>query len=711
MNKYKGKHLIWSAVLLLILMYFSTGARLFSYSLPAIFTNTIVLYITQMVLSVAGIVINRHFFISGFQSIINKAPNMDALVCVGVLTAFIYSTYVAVNNIVYYGNMGEYIGQTDLYYETAALIIVIVSIGKFVEEMAKDKTSNAVNELVNLSPSTAILFTKDGEKEVETASVKVGDIFVLKPGMRVPVDGIVESGTSAVDESSLTGESIPVDKEPGMKVSAATINMSGYLTCRATEVGDNTTFSHIVQMVKDTSSQKVRIEKLSDRISGIFIPGVIVISLITLVCWLVSGSGLGFSLSRAVSVLIISCPSALGLAAPIAIVIGSGIAAKHGILFKTAQAIENTGQTQIVVMDKTGTLTTGEAKVTDIISIVNDMEHRDRLLSIAYSIESKSEHPLAKAICKYANKRYVQSYETGNFEAIPGKGIIADIIINGSSHTIYAGNESFIAQKLLGAQTGDSEQQFDSAFSEITKELVDKGKTPILFATKDGLLGVIAVADEINETGHEAVKALHEKALHVVMVTGDRYATAKAVAQAVGIGSDEVLSEVLPQDKADIVNKLKETGKVAMIGDGINDAPALTCADTGIAIGAGTDVAIDAADVVLVQNDLTSVVDAIRISRRTHTIIRQNLFWTFFYNILGIPLAAGCFYKGFGMVLDPIFCAATMSISSILVVLNTLRLLKFTPSVFDVNNEDDEDPMAIGTTDGDVQDINKEPGV
>lgn len=691
MNKNREKRLILSVVILLILMYFSVGRRIFGYSLPnALMTNPVLLYVIQGVLSMIVMIINGHFFVDGVKSIINKAPNMDALVSVSSLIAFFYSLAVAINGVIYYGNAQEYIGKSDIYFETSALIIVLVSIGRYVEEFAKDRTSDSLKDLISLSPTTAIIMTASGEQEVEIENVCVGDIFILKPGMRVPVDGVVESGTSAIDESSLTGESIPVDKEPGMKVSAATINMSGYLTCRATDVGENTTFSHIIQMVKDASSQKIQIEKLSDRISRVLIPVVVAASLTTLACWLITGVGIGFALSRAIAVLIISCPSALGLAAPIAIVIGSGIGAKHGILFKTAQSIESTGLTQIVVVDKTGTLTTGEAKVTDIISTVNDIEHRDYLLSVAYSLEAKSEHPLAKAICRFAAKRFIEPYETRNFTAIPGKGIVADIVLNGEGHTVYAGNESFIAQKLLGEASDGEGPQFESNFTEVTRMLIDSGKTPIIFATQKGILGIIAVADKINGTSAAAVKALHDESIHVVMVTGDRYATAKAVADAVGIEKDEVLSEVMPQDKADIVNKLKETGRVAMIGDGINDAPALTCADIGIAIGAGTDVAIDAADVVLVQNDLTSAVNAIRLSNKTHAIIRQNLFWTLFYNLVGIPLAAGCFYSVFGWLLGPVFCAAAMSISSIVVVLNAMRLLKFKPYSFESIADDDD---------------------
>ena len=521
------------------------------------------------------------------------------------------------------------------------------------------------------------------EKEVSISEVKVGDTFILKPGMSVPVDGIIESGTSAVNESSLTGESIPVDKEPGMTVSAATINMSGFLTCRATGVGKDTTFSHIVQTVTDAAAGKAPIAKVADKVSGIFIPVVIGLSVITFIAWMVCKMGVGFALSRAISVLIISCPCALGLATPVAVMVGNGVAAKHGILFKTAEALENTGRSQIVVVDKTGTVTTGRPKITDIISTEDDIEHTDLLLSIAYSLEIKSEHPLAKAICDYAKLRYLSPFETTDFEAVPGKGIKANINLNGEIRTIYGGNESYIGAALLGKDNAaDEEIEFENGFSRIIRGLVADGKAPLIFASDAGLLGVIAVADEVREESSRAIEALHNEKIHVCMVTGDRLATAEAVGREVGIGADEVISEVLPEDKAQIIEKLKETGKVAMVGDGINDAPALTCADTGIAIGAGTDVAIDAADVVLIQNNLVSVVDAIRLSKSTLKIIHQNLFWAFAYNLVGIPLAAGCYYKAFGWLLNPMFCAAAMSISSFFVITNALRLFNFKASRF-----------------------------
>lgn len=669
------KKIIVSGVCLLILFFFSTGRRIFGYSLPEfLISNNIILYIVEMILSLIVLIINGNIFANGLKSIIHRAPNMDALVSLGAICSFIYSAAVSVQSLIFYGNMGEYVGESDIYFETAAMIVTLVSVGKLIEEMAKGKTTDAINGLVDLSPKTALLLTPNGEKEVPIEEVKVGDTFILKPGMRIPVDGIIKTGASAIDESSLTGESIPVDKEVGMTVSASTINMSGYLTCMATGVGDNTAFSKIVQMVKDAANGKVEIEKASDKVSTIGIPAVIVLALITFIVWMFTDMGVGFALSRAIAVLIISCPCAMGLATPIAIMAGNSVGARHGILYKTAESLENTGKTQIVVIDKTGTITTGQPKVTDIISTTNDMEHRDLLLKIAYSLESKSEHPLAKAICVYAEKRYVQPLKTRDFVSTPGKGIRANLLLNGKEHTIYAGNEAYISSSLLGTR---GEDPFESDFTVEIKKLVDNGKTPIIFASASGLLGVIAVADEVEEEAKDTITAFHQEDIHVVMVTGDRYATAKAVAEEVGIASSEVLSEILPKDKADIVTNLRKSGKVAMIGDGVNDAPALTCADTGIAIGAGTDVAIDAADVVLIQNRLASAVDAIRISKSTLNIIQQNLFWALIYNIIGIPLAAGIFYRNFGWLLDPMFCALAMTASSIIVVLNALRLFKF----------------------------------
>ena len=687
--------LIVSAVLTLILVYLSIGHSLLNLPFPGFLRNSqMLLFVCQMVLSVLVMIINRNVFISGFSSLFKRNPNMDTLVCLGALAAFIYSAATSVINMIYYKGSEEYIGETELYFGSSAIILTLILVGKFLEELAKGKTSSAVKDLSDMSPKTALILRNGQENEIPIDDVKVGDIFVLKPGMSVPVDGIIESGTSAVNEASLTGESMPVDKEPGMTVSASTINMSGYLTCRATGVGADTAFSKIIRMVSETSSGSAHISKTADRISFIFIPAVIAVALITFAVWMINGAGVGFSLSRAIAVLIVSCPCALGLAAPVAIMAGTSVGSKHGILFKTAQAMESTGRTQIVVMDKTGTLTTGNPKVTDIISTENDIEHRDLLLSIAYALESKSEHPLAKAICSFAEKRFVPVMETSEFEAFPGKGIKACITAGGRKRTVYAGNEAFIGEALLGRK-GEDAEEYDNDFSARIKRLVAEGKTPTLFASDSGMLGVIAVADEIKEGSREAVEALHGEDIHVCMVTGDRLATSEAVGEQVGIENDEVISEVMPDEKATIVEKLKETGRVAMIGDGINDAPALTVADIGIAIGAGTDVAMDAADVVLVQDSLISAVDAIRLSKETLRIIHQNLFWAFFYNVIGIPLAAGCFYRAFGWLLDPMFCAAAMSVSSFFVITNALRLFSFrtTELVPDETDYEDEDVL------------------
>lgn len=672
------KKLIISAILTAVLIYLSTGHALFGLPFPQILReNAVILFALQMILALLVIAVNHRVFASGIASLVHLSPNMDSLVVLGVSAAFIYSTAVSVINLIYYKGADEYIGETDLYFESSAIILTLVLVGKLLEELAKGRTSGALSDLVDMSPKTAILLRKGQEMEVPIEEVKVGDIFVLKPGMSVPVDGVIESGTSAVNESSLTGESMPVDKEPGMIVSASTINMSGHLTCRATGVGKDTAFSRIVQMVTEASEGKAKISRTADRIAAIFIPAVIALSVITFVVWLILGRSIGFSVSRAIAVLIVSCPAALYLAAPAAIMVGNSVGARHGILYKTAQSIENTGKTQIVVVDKTGTLTTGEPKVTDILSIENDVEHRDLLLSIAYALESKSEHPIAKAICAFAQRRFVPVMETTDFKAVPGKGIKAKLIVGGRKRTVYAGSEAFIGEELLGRSEEDA-ADFDNEFSARIKRLVAEGKTPTLFASETGMLGVIAVADEVREGSRAAVSALHREDIHVCMVTGDRLATSEAVGAQVGIEPNEVISDVMPDEKAAIVEKLKETGKVAMIGDGINDAPALMIADAGIAIGAGTDIAMDAADVVLVANSLITAVDAIRLSRQTLLIIRQNLFWAFFYNIIGIPLAAGCYYRAFGWLLDPVFCALAMSISGIFVITNALRLFSFT---------------------------------
>ncbi len=681
------KHLIVSVAVTLILVYLSMGNALFDLPLADFLrSNQILLFAIQLVLTLIVIFINRRYFISGYSSLFHLHPNMDTLVALGATASFVYSITLSVIDLIYYTNAGEYTGETELYFASTALILTFILIGKYLEESARGKTSDALRDLEDMSPKTAILLKRGQEYEVGAGEVKVGDLFVVKPGMSFPVDGIIETGTSAVDESSLTGESMPVDKAPGMNVSASTINLSGYLTCRATNVGEDTSFSKIVRMVSDASSGKAPISNAADRISSLFIPFVIVIAVVTFAVWILAGYGMGFSLARAISVLIVSCPCALGLAGPVALMVGNSVGARHGILYKTAQALENTGRTQIVVVDKTGTLTTGSPKVTDIISTQNDIEHRDLLLSIAYALESKSEHPLAKAICSFAEMRFVPVMETSNFEAIPGKGVKADLFVAGKRRTVFAGSEAFIAESLLGSEV----PEFDNDFSSRIKRIVAEGKTPTIFASDAGMLGVIAVADEIREGAAEAIAALHKEEIHVCMVTGDRLATSEAVGEAVGIEPDEVISDVLPEEKAHIVEKLRDTGRVAMIGDGINDAPALTVADIGIAIGAGTDVAIDAADVVLIQDSLMSAVDTIRLSKDTLRIIHQNLFWAFCYNIVGIPLAAGCYYKAFGWLLNPMFCAAAMSISSIFVITNALRLFFFKKTELCYNENDEE---------------------
>ena len=683
--------LILSAVMTLILVYLSMGSAVFDIPLlPFLRDNQILLFIIQIILTLIVIFLSRRYFISGYVSLFHLKPNMDTLVAIGATASFIYSIVMAAINISYYTNASEYIGESELYFATTALILTFVLAGKYLEELARGKTSDALRDLADMSPKTALLLENGQEIEVPVDDVRVGDLFILKPGMSVPVDGIIESGTSAVNEASLTGESMPVDKESGMYVSASTINLSGYLTCRATSVGEDTSFSKIIKMVEEASTGKAGITNSADRISAIFIPVVLILAVVTFAVWMTVGADVSFSLARAISVLIVSCPCALALAGPVALMVGNSVGAGHGILYKTAQALENTGRTQIVVVDKTGTLTTGSPKVTDILSTENDIEHRDLLLSIAYALESKSEHPLARAICSFAEKRFVPVMETTNFEAVAGKGIKADLILGGRLHTVYAGSEAFIGESLLGNANEGEAPEFDNEFAARIRRIVSEGKTPTIFASDAGMLGVIAVADEIREGAREAIEALHREDIHVCMVTGDRLSTSESVGAEVGIEPDEVISDVLPGEKANIVKKLKETGRVAMIGDGVNDAPALTVADIGIAIGAGTDVAIDAADVVLIKDSLISAVDTIRLSKDTLRIIHQNLFWAFFYNIIGIPLAAGCYYKAFGWLLNPMFCAAAMSISGIFVITNALRLYFFKQTEIWYNDEDEE---------------------
>ena len=616
----------------------------------------------QMLLTIAVMVINQKFFISGFKGMIHRAPNMDTLVALGSGASFVYSTYAlfAMTDAQMRGDMDAVMSYMhDFYFESAAMILALITVGKMLEARSKGKTTDALKGLMKLAPKTAVVIRGEKEVQVSIEQVQKGDCFVVKPGENIPVDGEVIEGNSAVNESALTGESIPVDKAVGDKVSAATVNQSGYLKCRATRVGEDTTLSQIIQMVSDAAATKAPIAKIADRVSGVFVPTVITIAVITIIVWLIAGQSIGFALSRGIAVLVISCPCALGLATPVAIMVGNGMGARNGIMFKTAVSLEETGKMQIVALDKTGTITSGEPKVTDIIPAAGVTE--DTLLKYAYALENKSEHPLARAILEKAKEENAGIEEVTGFQALPGNGLTA--ILDG--HTLYGGNHTFISSKV----------SVDGDIQKKAEKLAEAGKTPLFFGNEDRLLGVIAVADVIKEDSPQAIKELQNMGIHVVMLTGDNERTAKAIGQQAGV--DEVIAGVLPEGKEQVIRKLKEKGKVAMVGDGINDAPALTRADMGIAIGAGTDVAIDAADVVLMKSRLSDVPAAIRMSRATLRNIHENLFWAFFYNIIGIPLAAGVWYPLFGWKLNPMFGAAAMSLSSFCVVSNALRLNLF----------------------------------
>ena len=597
-----------------------------------------------------------------FKGLIHRAPNMDTLVALGSGASFVYSTYAlfAMTDAQMRGDMDAVMSYMhDFYFESAAMILALITVGKMLEARSKGKTTDALKGLMKLAPKTAVVIRGEKEVQVSIEQVQKGDCFVVKPGENIPVDGEVIEGNSAVNESALTGESIPVDKAVGDKVSAATVNQSGYLKCRATRVGEDTTLSQIIQMVSDAAATKAPIAKIADRISGVFVPTVITIAVITIIVWLIAGQSIGFALSRGIAVLVISCPCALGLATPVAIMVGNGMGARNGIMFKTAVSLEETGKMQIVALDKTGTITSGEPKVTDIIPAAGVTE--DTLLKYAYALENKSEHPLARAILEKAKEENAGIEEVTGFQALPGNGLTA--ILDG--HTLYGGNHTFISSKV----------SVDGDIQKKAEKLAEAGKTPLFFGNEDRLLGVIAVADVIKEDSPQAIKELQNMGIHVVMLTGDNERTAKAIGQQAGV--DEVIAGVLPEGKEQVIRKLKEKGKVAMVGDGINDAPALTRADMGIAIGAGTDVAIDAADVVLMKSRLSDVPAAIRMSRATLRNIHENLFWAFFYNIIGIPLAAGVWYPLFGWKLNPMFGAAAMSLSSFCVVSNALRLNLF----------------------------------
>lgn len=657
------KRLIWSVIFLVVLMYFSMGHMMWGWPAPEFLANNhIAMGILQLLLTLAVMIINQKFFISGFRSLFNMAPNMDTLVALGSSAAFVYSTYAlfAMTDAQAKGDMNMVMSYMhEFYFETAAMILALITVGKMLEAKSKGKTTNALKGLMKLSPKSASVIRDGEEIQVSIEDVVKGDIFVVRPGENIPVDGIVLEGSSAVNEAALTGESIPVDKGPQDKVSAATVNQSGYIKCEASRVGEDTTLSQIIRMVSDAAATKAPIAKVADKVSGVFVPVVIAIAVITIAVWLIAGESIGYALARGISVLVISCPCALGLATPVAIMVGNGMGAKNGILFKTAVSLEETGKMNTVVLDKTGTITKGEPKVTDIIPADNISEKE--LLDTAYSLEIKSEHPIAKAIVQLAEERKLDYFEIEDFKALPGNGLAAKF--HGSE--LSGGNLKFIASQ---AEVTDEMENY-------AQKLAEEGKTPLFFSRDKGLIGIIAVADVIKEDSPKAIKELQNMGIKVVMLTGDNRKTAEAVGKQAGV--DDVIAGVMPDGKEDVIKKFKEYGKVAMVGDGINDAPALTRADMGIAIGAGTDIAIDAADVVLMNSSLSDVPAAIRMSRATLRNIHQNLFWAFIYNVIGIPLAAGIWIPVFGLQLNPMFGAAAMSLSSFCVVTNALRLNLF----------------------------------
>lgn len=657
------KRLVASLGFLIVLMYFSMGHMMWGWWVPPFFNdNHIAMGLLQMLLTIAVMVINQKFFISGFKGLVNRAPNMDTLVALGSGAAFCWSTYAlfAMTAAQVRGDMQAVMSYMhEFYFESAAMILALITVGKMLEARSKGKTTDALKGLMKLAPKTAVILRNGEETTVSIEQVKKGDIFVVRPGENIPTDGIVLDGESAVDESALTGESIPVDKKVGDSVSAATVNQSGFIKCEATRVGEDTTLSQIIKMVSDAAATKAPIAKIADKVSGVFVPVVITIAIITTIVWLLVGRDLGFALARGISVLVISCPCALGLATPVAIMVGNGIGAKNGILFKTAVSLEEAGKVQIVALDKTGTITKGEPTVTDIITA--DVADEKELLTIVGSLESKSEHPLAKAIARKAADENISLREVDSFTALPGSGLSANL----DGKQLFGGNLNFIETKA----------NVSSELKSIADKLSSEGKTPLFFAEDDKLIGVIAVADVIKEDSPEAIRQLQNMGIQVVMLTGDNERTANAIGKQVGV--DEVVAGVLPNEKETVIRRLSHQGKVAMVGDGINDAPALTRADIGIAIGAGTDVAIDAADVVLMNSKLTDVPAAIRLSRATLRNIHENLFWAFFYNAVGIPLAAGVFIHWFGWQLNPMFGAAAMSLSSFCVVTNALRLNLF----------------------------------
>ena len=654
------RRLIASIGFLLVLMYFSMGHMMWGFPAPEfIAKNHVAQGLLQLILSAAIMVINQKFFISGFRSLWHKAPNMDTLVALGSAAAFLYSTaalFLMTDAQMKGDHASVMMYMHEFYFESAAMILALITVGKMLEARSKGKTTDALKGLMKLAPKTARIIRNGEETEVSVDEVKKGDIFVVRPGENIPVDGIVIEGHSAVNESALTGESIPVDKEEGSLVSAATINQSGYLRCEATRVGEDTTLSQIIQMVSDAAATKAPIAKVADKVSGVFVPVVISIAIVTIIGWLIAGETIGFAIARGISVLVISCPCALGLATPVAIMVGNGVGAKNGILFKTAVSLEEAGKIQIVALDKTGTITSGEPKVTDILPAENMLE--EELLGLAYALEMKSEHPLARAIIKKAEESGLSANEVSDFEALPGNGLTAKL----ENHTLLGGSYQFIGKTVTIGK------DFEHAYEKLASE----GKTPLFFAKDGHLIGVIAVADTMKADSPQAIREIQNMGIRVVMLTGDNERTAAAIGKEAGV--DEVIAGVLPDGKESVIRRLKEQGKVAMVGDGINDAPALTQADIGIAIGAGTDVAIDAADIVLMKSGLLDVPAAIRLGRATLTNIHENLFWAFIYNTIGIPLAAGLFIGILGWQMNPMFGAAAMSLSSFCVVSNALRL-------------------------------------
>ena len=657
------QRLVWSLGFLIVLMYISMGHMMWNWPVPAFVEgNHIAMGLLQLHLTVIIMVINQKFFINGFKSLLHGAPNMDTLVALGSGASFVYSSYAlfAMSDAQVRGDMeGVMAYMHEFYFESAAMILTLITVGKMLEARSKGRTTDALKSLMKLAPKTAVVIKDGTEAEIPVEQVAKGDIFVVRPGENIPVDGVVLEGSSAVNESALTGESIPVDKAAGDRVSAATVNQSGFIRCEATRVGEDTTLSQIIQMVSDAAATKAPIAKVADKVSGVFVPTVIAIAAITLAAWLLAGQSIGFALARGISVLVISCPCALGLATPVAIMVGNGMGAKSGILFKTAVSLEEAGKVQVVALDKTGTITSGEPKVTDMVPAPG--VSKEELLRDAYWLEKKSEHPLARAVLLKAEEQGMESREVTDFKALPGNGLTARI----EESRLAGGNLKFIS----------SHADVPAEVQRQSERLAEEGKTPLFFSRDGKLTGIIAVADVIKEDSPQAVKELQNMGIHVVMLTGDNERTARAIGKQAGV--DQVIAGVLPEGKESVIRSLKKKGKVAMVGDGINDAPALTRADIGIAIGAGTDIAIDAADIVLMKSRLRDVPAAVRLSHATLRNIHENLFWAFFYNVVGIPLAAGLWYPIFGWKLNPMFGAAAMSLSSFCVVTNALRLNLF----------------------------------